>query len=153
MSVAQRLAELGIILPTPAKAVANYVPLVVAGDFAIVSGQLPLEHGQMAVTGKLGQEVDVEAGVRAARACFINILAQLDAHLVEGLASVARVVRLGGFIAATPFFTEHAKVMNGASDLAVAVFGDAGRHARSTIGVASLPLDAAVEIEGMFLLH
>ncbi len=152
MSVYEKLAELGIILPTPAKAVANYLPIVIAGGFAIVSGQLPLEHGQVAVTGKLGQEVGLDAGTRAARLCFINVVAQLDANLPGGLGSVARVVRLGGFIAATPFFTDHAKVMNGASDLAVAVFGEIGRHARSTIGVASLPLDAAVEVEGMFQL-
>ncbi|MBW4035847.1 MAG: RidA family protein [Proteobacteria bacterium] len=153
MSTTERLAELGIVLPTPAKAVANYVPVVIAGGFAIVSGQLPYENGQVAVTGKLGQEVDIAEGVRAARLCMINVLAQLQASLPEGLASVAQVVRLGGFIAATPFFTDAAKVMNGASDLAVAVFGDAGRHARSTIGVASLPLDGAVEVEGMFLLR
>jgi enamine deaminase RidA (YjgF/YER057c/UK114 family) len=153
MSTTERLAALGIVLPTPAKAVANYVPVVIAGGFAIVSGQLPYENGQVAVTGKLGQEVDIAEGVRAARLCMINVLAQLQASLPEGLASVAQVVRLGGFIAATPFFTDTAKVMNGASDLAVAVFGDAGRHARSTIGVASLPLDGAVEVEGMFLLR
>ncbi|MHB1305076.1 MAG: RidA family protein [Acidiphilium sp.] len=152
MTARERLAELGIELPEPAKAVANYVPLVVAGGFATVSGQLPLVGGKLAATGKLGETVSVEAGIAAARICFINILAQLDAHLVDGLGSVARVVRLGGFIAAAPHFTEHAKVMNGASDLAVAVFGDSGRHARSTVGVASLPLDAAVEVEGIFLL-
>lgn len=152
MSVHDKLIELGITLPTPARAVANYVPIVIANGFVIVSGQLPLEHGQIAVTGKLGQDVALDAGARAARLCFINVLVQLDAHLPGGLGAVARVVRLGGFIAATPFFTDHAKVMNGASDLAVAVFGEAGRHARSTIGVASLPLDAAVEVEGMVQL-
>ncbi|MGC9270511.1 RidA family protein [Acidiphilium sp.] len=153
MSVAQRLAELGIILPTPAASVANYVPVVIAGGFAMVSGQLPFENGQLAVTGKLGQEVDTATGTHAARLCMINVLAQLDAHLIDGLASVARVVRLGGFIAATPFFTDLATVMNGASDLAVALFGDAGRHARSTIGVAALPLDGAVEVEAMVMLR
>lgn len=152
MSIHDRLAELGIVLPTPAKAVANYVPVAIAGGFAIVSGQLPLEHGQVAVTGKLGQEVDIDAGARAARLCFINVLAQLEAALPGGLASVGRVVRLGGFIASTPFFTDQAKVMNGASDLAVEAFGEAGRHARSTIGVPSLPLDAAVEVEAMVQL-
>jgi len=153
MSVADRLTELGIVLPTPASAVANYVPVVIAAGFAIVSGQLPLESGALVATGKLGATVDEATGIRAARACFINILAQLDAELIDGLASVARVIRLGGFIAATPDYTAHAKIMNGASDLAVAVFGEAGRHARSTIGVASLPLDAPVEVEGMFLLR
>jgi enamine deaminase RidA (YjgF/YER057c/UK114 family) len=151
MDVTERLKALGIELPKPAKPVANYLPVVVANGFAIVSGQLPMEHGQVAVTGKLGQEVDVEAGRRAARLCFINVLAQLEANL--GLAHVKQVVRLGGFIAATAFFTELAPVMNGASDLAVEMFGESGRHARSTIGVAALPLDAAVEVEGMFAIQ
>jgi enamine deaminase RidA (YjgF/YER057c/UK114 family) len=152
MSITQRLATLGIVLPTPAKSVANYLPVVIAGGFAIVSGQLPYENGHVAVTGKLGQNVDIAAGTHAARLCMINLLAQLQAHLPDGLDSVAQIVRLGGFIAATPSFTDLAKVMNGASDLAVELFGDAGRHARSTIGVAALPLDGAVEVEGMILL-
>ncbi|HQT61221.1 MAG TPA: RidA family protein [Acidiphilium sp.] len=153
MDIRARLAATGITLPPAAKAVANYVPVVVAGGMAIVSGQLPLVGGTLAASGKLGDQVSIEDGTAAARACFINLLAQLDAHVEGGLDAVARVVRLGGFIAATASFTEHAKVMNGASDLAVEIFGEAGRHARSTIGVASLPLDAAVEVEGMFLLR
>lgn len=153
MSIRDRLTELGIELPQPAKAVANYVPLVVAGGVAIVSGQLPLVGGKVVATGLLGEGVTLDDGVNAARACFINILAQLEAGLDGGLESVALVMRLGGFIAATPTYTDHAKVMNGASDLAVAVFGDNGRHARSTIGVASLPLNAAIEVEGMFLIR
>ncbi|CAG4915371.1 unnamed protein product [Acidocella sp. C78] len=153
MDIRARLAETGIVLPPAAKAVANYVPVVVAGGMAIVSGQLPLVDGRLAAMGKLGDGVSIEDGTAAARACFINLLAQLDAHVEGGLDAVARVVRLGGFIAATADFAEHAKVMNGASDLAVEIFGEAGRHARSTIGVASLPLDAAVEVEGMFLLR
>jgi enamine deaminase RidA (YjgF/YER057c/UK114 family) len=151
-TVIDRLAELGITLPTPAAPVATYVPVVIAGSIAIVSGQLPLVEGKLAVTGKLGQLVTIEEGQHAARICLINVFAQLAAALPQGLLSVKRIVRLGGFIAAAPEFTQHAVVMNGASDLAVAAFGDAGRHARSTIGVASLPLDAAVEVEGMFLL-
>lgn len=153
MSTTQRLIEHGITLPTPARSVANYLPVTIAGGFAFVSGQLPLEAGTLVATGRLGAEVDLEAGIRAARACFINVLAQLDANLIDGLASVARIIRLGGFIAATSSFTDHAKVMNGASDLAVALFDEAGRHARSTIGVASLPLNAAVEVEAMILLR
>lgn len=153
MDVHDRLKQLGIELPAPAKAVANYVPVVVAGGMAVVSGQLPLVEGRLFATGRLGAGVTLDQGVGAARACFINLLAQLDAGVEGGLGAVARVVRLGGFIAATADFADHAKVMNGASDLAVAVFGEAGRHARSTIGVASLPLDAAVEVEGMFLLR
>ncbi len=151
MSILEHLKALNIDLPKPANPVANYVPVVIANGFAIVSGQLPIEHGQIAVTGKLGQEADIERGRRAARLCFINVLAQIEASC--GLDQVTQVVRLGGFIAATAFFTDLAAVMNGASDLAVEVFGENGRHARSTIGVISLPLDAAVEVEGMFAIR
>jgi enamine deaminase RidA (YjgF/YER057c/UK114 family) len=151
-TVLDRLTELGITLPTPAAPVATYVPVVIAGSIAIVSGQLPLVDGKLAVTGKLGYTVSIEEGQHAARICLINVFAQLAAALPNGLLSIKQIIRLGGFIAAAPEFTQHAVVMNGASDLAVAAFSDAGRHARSTIGVSSLPLDAAVEVEGMFLL-
>jgi len=146
-----RLAELGITLPTPAAPVANYVPFTVVNDgrLVVVSGQVPMRDGAVAFTGKLGNGVSNEAGKEAARLCLVNVLAQLKAA-VGDLDRVTRVARLGGFIACTPDFTQHAAVMNGASDLAVEVFGDAGRHARSTIGVPSLPMDAAVEVEGMF---
>lgn len=146
-----RLAELGITLPTPAAPVANYVPFTVVGGgrIVVVSGQVPMRGGVVAHTGKLGGTVSVETGQEAAQLCLINVLAQLKAA-VGDLDRVTRVARLGGFIACTPEFSQHAVVMNGASDLAVAVFGDAGRHARSTIGVPSLPMDAAVEVEGMF---
>ncbi|HQT88469.1 MAG TPA: RidA family protein [Acidiphilium sp.] len=149
MSIHARLAELGILLPTPAAPVATYVPVVVHGGMAVVSGQLPMEAGALAVTGKLGAGVELAAGQRAARLCLINVLAQLEAALPGGLDQVVRIIRLGGFIAATADFTDHAKVMNGASDLAVEIFGERGRHARSTVGVPSLPLDAAVEIEAL----
>ena len=149
-TVEQKLAELGIALPTPMAPVANYVPYVVTGRLVVISGQLPAMDGAVAVTGKVGQGVSVEQGQHGARLCFINLLAHLR-HACDGdLGRVRRVVRLGGFIASPPDFTQHAAVMNGASDLAVAVFGEAGRHARSTIGVPALPLDAAVEVEGMF---
>ncbi|HET6182154.1 MAG TPA: RidA family protein [Acetobacteraceae bacterium] len=144
-----RLAELGISLPDPMAPVATYAPFVQSGNLVVVSGQLPASGGQVSVTGKLGRWLSVEQGQRAARLCFLNVLAQLKSACGE-LDRVRRVVRLGGYIACEPEFTEHAKVMNGASDLAVAVFGDAGRHARTTIGAPSLPLDAAVEVEGMF---
>ncbi len=147
-----RLAELGIALPTPAAPIANYVPFSLSGKLVVVSGQIPLHDGTIAYTGKLGAAVSMEDGVAAARLCFVNLLAQLKAAAEGDLDRVARVLRLGGFIAAGPDFTQHAVVMNGASDLAVEVFGDAGRHARSTIGVPSLPGDAAVEVEGMFEL-
>ena len=146
-----RLAELGITLPTPAAPIANYVPFSVSGKLVIVSGQIPLRDGKIAVTGKVGAGVSMEEGAAAARLCFVNLMAQVKAAAGD-LDRVARVLRLGGFIAAGPDFTQHAVVMNGASDLAVEVFGDAGRHARSTIGVPSLPGDAAVEVEGMFEL-
>lgn len=146
-----RLAELGITLPVPAAPVANYVPFTVlaGGTLVVVSGQVPMREGKVAFTGKLGEVIDIETGQQAAQLCLINVLAQLRAA-VGDLDRVTRVARLGGFIAAGPDFTQHAQVMNGASDLAVAVFGEAGRHARSTIGVPSLPMDAAVEVEGMF---
>jgi enamine deaminase RidA (YjgF/YER057c/UK114 family) len=145
-----RLRELGIMLPTPMAPVANYVPFVITGDLVVISGQIPARDGKVAYTGKLDVDVSVEIGVQAAQLCFINVLAQLKLACGGDLDRVRQVVRLGGFIAATPQFTQHAQVMNGASDMAVAVFDDAGRHARSTIGVPSLPLDAAVEVEGMF---
>ena len=148
-TAAERLAALGIVLPTAAAPVANYVAYARSGALLVVSGQLPLVEGRLASSGKLGGGVTVEMGAAAARACMINIVAQLDAAL-GGLGAVRRVVRLGGFIACTPDFTQHATVMNGASDLAVAIFGEAGRHARSTVGVPSLPLDAPVEVEGLF---
>jgi enamine deaminase RidA (YjgF/YER057c/UK114 family) len=152
MTVLERLAELGITLPKPMPPVATYVPVTVAGNLVTVSGQLPAIDGKVAVTGKLGATVSLEEGQHAARLCLINVLAQLNAALPGGLESVTKVVRLGGFIAATAEFSQHAVVMNGASDLTVAVFGETGKHARSTIGVASLPLDAAVEVEGTFWL-
>lgn len=148
--IEQRLADLGITLPTPMAPVANYVPFVVAGDLVVISGQIPARDGKVAYTGKLGDNVPQDIGVQAAQLCFVNLLAQLKVACGGDLDRVLQVVRLGGFIAATPAFTAHASVMNGASDMAVAVFDDAGRHARTTIGVPSLPMDAVVEVEGMF---
>ena len=144
-----RLTALGIVLPVAASPVANYVASVVTGGLLVVSGQLPLIEGRLSAVGKLGGGVGVEQGAQAARTCAINLLAQIKVAL-GSLDRVIRVVRLGGFIACTGDFTQHATVMNGASDLIAAVFGDAGRHARSTIGVPSLPLDAPVEVEGLF---
>ncbi len=152
MSVRERLTELGITLPRPMAPVASYVPVTIAGNLVTVSGQLPAIDGKVAVTGKLGLGVAIEEGQHAARLCLINVLAQLDGALPGGLESVGKIIRLGGFIAATQDFTQHAVVMNGASDLALAVFGQAGRHARATVGVASLPLDAAVEVEATIWL-
>ncbi len=145
-----RLEELGLTLPTAMAPMANYVPFVRSGSLVVVSGQVPAQDGVIAVTGKLTEEVTVEQGQAAARLCFLNVLTHLRGACDGDLDRVVRVVRLGGFIAAPPGFTQHALVMNGASDLAVAIFGEAGRHARSTIGVPSLPGNAAVEVEGMF---
>ena len=145
-----RLAELGITLPQPVAPIANYVPYVITGNLVVVSGQIPVVDGKVAVTGKVSWGVSTDQAKDAAKLCFINLLAQLKQACDGDLDRVKRVVRLGGFIAAPSDFKDHAVVMNGASDLAVAVFGDVGRHARSTIGVPSLPADAAVEVEGMF---
>ena len=147
-----RLQELGIILPQPAAPVANYIPFNITGNLVVISGQICLGlDGKMADAhkGKLGAEISPEAGQEAARLCAINVLAQLKSA-VGDLDKVVRCVRLGGFINVVPTFAAVPQVMNGASDLMVAVFGDKGRHARSTIGVAELPADAAVEVEAMF---
>jgi enamine deaminase RidA (YjgF/YER057c/UK114 family) len=150
-TIEARLSELGITLPVAAAPVANYVPftLGLGGKLLVVSGQVPMRDGMVAFKGKVGALIDLETGQQAAQLCLINVLAQVKAAIGD-LDRVVRVLRLGGFIAAGPDFTQHAAVMNGASDLAVAVFGEAGRHARSTIGVPSLPMDAAVEVEGLF---
>jgi len=149
-AIEAKLAELGMTLPTPAAPVANYVGFVRAGPMLVVSGQLCFgPDGKLVAKGKLGAGVSPEDGQKAARACAVNVLAQVKAAL-GSLEAVKRVVRLGGFINSDPAFLDGPKVMNGASDLMVALFGDKGRHARTTVGVAALPLDAAVEVEGLF---
>jgi enamine deaminase RidA (YjgF/YER057c/UK114 family) len=149
-AVEKKLADLGIVLPTPAAPLANYVGFVRTGHLLVVSGQLCLDaEGKLVAKGKLGADVTVENGQKAARACAVNVLAQVKAALGD-LDKVTRVVRLGGFISAVSNFIDGPKVMNGASDLMVSAFADKGRHARTTIGVSVLPLDAAVEVEGMF---
>lgn len=149
-SVESKLTAQGITLPVPPAPIANYVGFVQSGSLLIVSGQLCLgSDGKLVAKGKLGGGVPVEDGTKAARACAINLLGQVKAALGD-LDRVTRVVRLGGFIASSPDFVDGPKVMNGASDLMVEAFGDRGRHARTTVGVAVLPLDAAVEVEGIF---
>jgi len=149
-TVEQKIADLGIELPSPAKPIANYVACVRTGNILVVSGQLCFgAEGKLAAKGQLGAGVSIEDGQKAARACGVNLLAQIKAALGD-LDKVVRVVRLGGFINSEPTFVDGPKVMNGASDLMVEVFGDKGRHARSTVGVSALPADAAVEVEGMF---
>ena len=147
MSVESRLDELGITLPQAAAPVAAYVPVVVQNGLAHVSGQLPFIDGQL-VTGRLGEDVSLEAGTAAARACGLMILAQLKAAL-GSLDRVERIVKLGAFINSTGDFTDQPKVANGASELMAAVFGDIGKHARSAVGVPVLPLGAAVEIDAV----
>ena len=148
--VEKKLAELGIVLPAPVPPVANYVPFVRTGWLLFVSGQICVgADGKLVAKGKLGETVAIEDGQRAARACAINVLAQVKAA-VGDLDKVVRVVRLGGFINSEPTFLDGPKVMNGASDLMVEVFDDKGRHARTTVGVAALPVDAAIEVEGLF---
>lgn len=142
-----KLAELGLTLPEPAAPVAAYVPVVVHGGLAHVSGQLPFLDGAL-VKGRLGEDVDVARGYEAARACGLMILAQLRAAL-GSLDRVERVVKLGGFVSSTGDFTDQPKVINGASELMAAVFGDAGKHARSAVGVPVLPLGAAVEVDAI----
>ena len=147
-----RLQELGIALPSPAAPVANYVAFVSHGGLVTISGQLCLgPDGKLAPehVGTLGAGIEPDVAKAAAKLCAINLIAQLRAA-VGDLDKVVRCIRLGGFIASTGSFTGQAGVMNGASDLMVEVFGDAGRHARSTIGVAALPLGACVEVEGLF---
>jgi enamine deaminase RidA (YjgF/YER057c/UK114 family) len=151
MTVADRLAELGIELPRPAAPVAAYVPVVVVGHLAHVSGQLPFVDGKL-VTGRLGEDVTLEQGTVAARACGLMILAQLEAAL-GSLDRVERVVKLGAFVSSAAAFTDQPKVANGASDLMAEVFGEAGRHARSAVGVPVLPLGAAVEVDAIVALR
>jgi len=146
-SVEARLAELGLTLPVAAAPVAAYVPVVVAGGLAHVSGQLPFIDGAL-VTGRLGENVTTEQGYDAARACGLMLLAQLKAAL-GSLDRVERIVKLGAFINSTGDYTDQPKVANGASELMAAVFGDAGKHARSAVGVPVLPLGAAVEVDAI----
>ena len=146
-AIAARLAELGIVLPEPVAPVANYVPYVRSGSLLTVSGQISLGHNGL-MAGKLGGGVSIKEGQKAARQCGLNVIAQIKAA-IGNLDGVIRIVRLGGFINCTPDFLDGPKVMNGASDLMVEVFGEKGRHARSTIGVAALPANAAVEVEAL----
>jgi enamine deaminase RidA (YjgF/YER057c/UK114 family) len=149
-TVEQKLATLGVTLHEPSSPVANYVGFVRTGNLLFVSGQVCVSpEGQLLAKGKLGAGVSVEQGQAAARGCAITLLAQVKAALGD-LDKVARVVRLGGFVNSAPDFVDGPKVLNGASDLMVAAFGDKGRHARTTVGVASLPADAAVEVEAVF---
>jgi enamine deaminase RidA (YjgF/YER057c/UK114 family) len=143
-----RLAELGLTLPPVVPPVAAYVPAVRSGHHVYVSGQLPMVDGKLAATGKVGADVTAEAAKELAARCALNALAAVDS--IAGLANVTRVVKVGGFVAAAAGFTAIPGVINGASELFGAVFGEAGRHARSAVGVAELPLDSPVEVDVIF---
>ena len=150
-TVDARLAEQGIELPRAATPAANYVPYTVAGNMVYVSGQITMRGGELQFLGRLGDDMDVDTGYKAARLCGLNLITQLKAACGGDLDRVKQVVKLGGFVNSTPEFTDQPKVINGASDLMVAVFGEpAGQHARFAISAASLPLGVAVEVDGIF---
>ncbi len=144
-----KLAELGVTLPSAPAPAANYVPFVKVGDMVYVSGQVSTGPDGL-IKGRLGDGMSIEDGAAAARVCAINLLAQLKAACGGDLDRLVRVVKLGGFVNSDPNFTDHPKVINGASDFMVGALGDAGKHARAAVGVAALPLGVAVEIEGIF---
>ncbi len=147
--IEQRLASLGIVLPEAAAPVANYVPFAIVGTLVFISGQISRIGGET-VLGKLGDTVSLEGGRKAARYCGLNLLAQLRAACGGSLDRTRRCVKLTGFVNSTPLFTQSPDVINGASDLMVEVLGEAGRHARVAVSVASLPLGVAVEVDGVF---
>ncbi len=149
-TIDKRLSELGIELPPANAPAGNYVPFVRTGNLLFISGQIPVVAGKPAFIGALGAEFGVDEGAAAARACTLSILAQAREALGGDLDRVVRCVKLSGFVASTPDFTDHPKVINGASDLLVEVFGEAGRHARAAVGMTALPLGVAVEVEAIF---
>ena len=148
MSVEDKLAELGLTLPHPAAPVAAYVPVVISGGLASVSGQVSMKDGQL-IRGRLGETMGLEEGMAAAQACGLMIVAQLKAALEGDHSRVEKIVKLGAFVSSTADFVDQPKVANGASELMVALFGEAGRHARSAVGVPVLPLGVAVEIDAI----
>ncbi|AQS41446.1 MAG: Endoribonuclease [Candidatus Tokpelaia hoelldobleri] len=148
-TIQSRLEKLGITLPAAATPVANYVTTVRSGNLLYISGQLPLENGKLATVGKVGNTANADDAKKAARICAINLLAQAQAALGD-LAKIKRVSKITVFVAVDPNFTDIPQVANGASDLLVEVLGDAGKHARSAVGVAALPMNAPVEVEAIF---
>jgi len=148
-TIDSRLKANGILLSAPPAPAANYLPFTIEGSLLTISGQLPLQNGKLVFTGKLGDGVSLEDGQQAARLCAINILNQAYAALGD-LGRIRRCIRLGGYVASTPGFTDQHKVVNGASDLIAVILGEAGKHARTSVGVPALPLDAAVEVEALF---
>ena len=148
MSIEDKLAELGLTLPQPAAPVAAYVPVVIAGGMAVGSGQVSMKDGHL-IKGRLGENMGLEEGIVAAQACGLMIVAQLKAALGGDLSRVEKIVKLGAFVSSTADFVDQPKVANGASELMVALFGEAGRHSRSAVGVPVLPLGVAVEIDAI----
>lgn len=146
----KKLAALNIVLPQPAAPVASYVPYTLAGNTVFISGQLPMKDGKLQMLGKAGGEVTVEQAQEAAKLCAVNVLAQLKVACGGDLDRVRQCLKLGVFVASAPGFTDHPKVANGASDLMVSVFGDAGKHARAAVGVAELPFGVCVEVDAVF---
>ncbi len=147
-TIEKRLADLGVALPAAAAPAANYVPFVRSGNLLFTAGQLPLKDGKLQASGLLGRDLDTAAGAEAAKLCAINVLAQAKAALGD-LEKIARVVKITAFVASTPDFTEQHLVANGASDFLAAALGERGKHARAAVGTASLPLNAAVEVEAI----
>ena len=154
MDIRQKLKDLGHDLPEAAAPAANYVPYVIADDdFLFISGQIPFLNGQKMHIGKVGDNLTIEQGIEAAKACALNILGQANAAVKGDWSKVKRLVKLGGFVNCTPDFVDHPKVINGASDLIVGVLGEKGKHTRVAVGAPSLPLGVAVEIEALFELE
>jgi enamine deaminase RidA (YjgF/YER057c/UK114 family) len=151
-TIEARLKALDLVLPEVASPVANYVPFLHLSGQLFISGQLPMREGRIAVTGKLGADLGLEDGVAAARLCVLNVLAQAKAAL-RHLDRIVQCLRLTGYVNASPDFLDHPKVINGASDLMVEILGPKGRHTRAAVGCASLPLGAAVEIDGLFTVE
>ena len=147
--IENRLAELGMTLPTPAAPVASYVPYTMANGLLFISGQLPFRDGEI-MTGRLGDDANEEHGILAAQYCAIGLLAQAKAACEGDLDRLGQCLKLGGFVTSTSEYTSQPKIINGASDLMERAMGDAGRHARAAVGVASLPLGAVVEVDGIF---
>ncbi|HVK90911.1 MAG TPA: RidA family protein [Mycoplana sp.] len=147
--IENRVKELGYTIPTAAAPAANYVPYVVSGSILHISGQLPINDGKIAVTGHLGKDVDVATGQKAAELCAVNLLAQAKAALGGDLSRIRRIIKINGFVASAPTFIEQHLVINGASNLLVNALGEAGKHARAAVGMAALPLNAAVEIDAI----
>lgn len=152
MSVADKLKELNIVLPTPAAPAANYVPFVIQNNLVYISGQLPMDKGKLAFTGIVGKDRTQEDAIKAAELCAINILAQLNVACNGNLEKVTRCIKLGVFVASTPEFTSQPAVGNGASNLIATIFGEKGKHARFAVGSSALPLNATVEVDAIFAI-